>query len=481
MASIDLCPYLNLRARMQFLPGMLDLLLVVGLFFPPFLRLGAALPAQFDRFAALRGKSLVDAILLAPSTAVIAVALFMGFELFKGLPSILGNRLWHYWLVRDGRKILWLCALYPLLILISATDEDYLGFLAAVTMVVSLPAIYQMYGVTRLRRHPHFRHLVRTRREGLGTLVQRYDLLSQRSIATLLRGVATAWRVHLGFMVLAVLAVVKTIAPELGDRVGIEIRSEAIHEVLVFATLMGAVLCMRQLIVRGCIDMLAGIRARLVRSAEAVMAEDGRPKLLFLRSFRADGATVSRRMAWGFRWLFLLRARAVRLEEVIADVLFAYGPLVALHNPSHQDAAPGAAKLPALANDAWQQSVDSLLAKAAMIVFVVGETDGLRWEAMRAIERGLLEKCVLVFPPDHSQASACLLVVNQPELAAALGIHDAQQERKLLRDALLVFWREPGEPTIVRSSGTMALDYEEALRMVASMKYKHFPESQGGE
>jgi hypothetical protein len=139
-------------------------------------------------------------------------------------------------------------------------------------------------------------------------------------------------------------------------------------------------------------------------SGSALLKKDPRPFVLYLRSFRDDSSfRMWARTANGR----ILPERLVRIsfEEVVADHLWGYGPVLAIGDPKTSDgAAPlGAARDYTLSSD-WQNHVSELMQRTSLIVAVVAQTSGLAWEIDAVARHGLLAKFVLLFPPvDNSE------------------------------------------------------------------------------
>jgi hypothetical protein len=133
------------------------------------------------------------------------------------------------------------------------------------------------------------------------------------------------------------------------------------------------------------------------RPAQAVMHDDDRPPILFLRDFRNDQVSLDRAAvpAW-------TRVVDPGLEQAnIEDVLQSWasvGPLVAIGRPGEQEAPIGAARHYVCGED-WRDVVTSLMDRAAAVVVGVSGSAGLAWEIDRLRDRGHLDKCVLVMPP----------------------------------------------------------------------------------
>jgi hypothetical protein len=131
----------------------------------------------------------------------------------------------------------------------------------------------------------------------------------------------------------------------------------------------------------------------------ALMKNDMRPIVLYLRSFHDDSGIKLRARAANGR---ILPERLVKIpfEEVVTDHLWSYGAVLAIGDPRAKSkrASLGAAR--DYADDSsWHQKVTELIQQAAMIVVVAGGTEGLAWEIDTIARLGSLWKLVLLLPP----------------------------------------------------------------------------------
>ena len=140
-------------------------------------------------------------------------------------------------------------------------------------------------------------------------------------------------------------------------------------------------------------------RARAHARSTARSARDGRPPILYLRSFEDDALSVpaihsARRP---FFELFGLRARDP-FEEGMAWELAAYGPVTAVGRPGRSVATLGATR--ELLDDAtWRSRVAERMDAAGRIIIAIGATEGLHWELGELARRGHLTKSHFVVPP----------------------------------------------------------------------------------
>lgn len=145
----------------------------------------------------------------------------------------------------------------------------------------------------------------------------------------------------------------------------------------------------------------AGRKMR-VRSADQVLAEDGRPPVLYLRSFGhdrtaaqvvstdvpvAEGGLIGNLLLLGIR----------TEEEQIAEVFNEIGPFVAIGRPGDRLPELGAARM-YVKDDDWQTTVGNLMEKSRLVVFRAADSDGFWWEVERAAADVSPEKLLFLIP-----------------------------------------------------------------------------------
>ena len=160
---------------------------------------------------------------------------------------------------------------------------------------------------------------------------------------------------------------------------------------LAWSSLAGGVACSKR-----------GKKLRLI-GAQALMAQDGRSPVLYLRSFVDDAkeARILPNPLIGFFGLLFVFAEAVfgalSEEEQLADAVDEIGPLVAIGKPGEKLPELGAARL-YVSDSEWRERVDQLMARAQLVILLAGTTEGFWWELKRTADQGAPEKLVLLFP-----------------------------------------------------------------------------------
>lgn len=134
------------------------------------------------------------------------------------------------------------------------------------------------------------------------------------------------------------------------------------------------------------------------------MQELGRkPIVLYLRDFTDDRrlVAVGDGLGQSANEFFSFRAR-IPYEEVIARELGGYGAVLSIAEPgSPRLLLPLGASRVHLRDDQWREAVLARMHQAALIVIAVGSTPGLLWEIATVTHQGLLDRVLLLIPPDR--------------------------------------------------------------------------------
>jgi hypothetical protein len=131
--------------------------------------------------------------------------------------------------------------------------------------------------------------------------------------------------------------------------------------------------------------------------AAELLAEDARPPVVYLRSFKDDPIAAE---SFLFRRIFSFSGLSVALEseeEQLAEAMNELGPFVAIGRPGERLPELGAARM--YVSDAeWQNKVGELLARAQLVVLRAGETPGFWWEMQRVIKTIAPERVIVLLP-----------------------------------------------------------------------------------
>jgi len=160
--------------------------------------------------------------------------------------------------------------------------------------------------------------------------------------------------------------------------------------------LLGVVACAG---VFGLFALVRRSRARAIASVSEVVEVDPRSPVVYLRSFAADRVLIRvqpSRHPTPLSWKDPLMHAP--LEEVVAESLWRYGPVLAAAEPGAASSPLGAARAE-LGADGWEQTLLEWICAAQLIVVTVGRGQGLMWELARASEVGSASRVLFVIPP----------------------------------------------------------------------------------
>jgi hypothetical protein len=138
------------------------------------------------------------------------------------------------------------------------------------------------------------------------------------------------------------------------------------------------------------------VMRRLKLSASQLRARDLRAPVLILRQF-TDDFLESARMTFG-AW--------ATFEHFVAAELNRIGPVVAIGRPGERLQPLGASR-DYLEGPDWQRAVSAAIVDAALVVFVLGDSESVLWEFRATVEtRGKAHVLIVVPPlPDRAELS----------------------------------------------------------------------------
>jgi hypothetical protein len=183
---------------------------------------------------------------------------------------------------------------------------------------------------------------------------------------------------------------------------------------------------------------------------------DQRAPVLILRSFKDDKLQIE--------GSFLRRRLSFRstLEEVVAHEAEPLGPPITIGEPEERLPPLGASR-EYLSNEGWQSVVSKLIEEAALIVFILGDTDNLFWELSAAVARRGKQAILIVVPPlkdaelerrwrRFAEANAELLGAAFPRLPP--------------REPVLALFFRQDDPVLVVSRKRGRWDYALGIRLL---------------
>jgi hypothetical protein len=127
----------------------------------------------------------------------------------------------------------------------------------------------------------------------------------------------------------------------------------------------------------------------------AVRRIDRRPPVLLLRSFDDDMMIIKESRE--SRSTDLHR-KGMTFERVVEDHLSPFGPFIAIGRPGEPLSPLGAAR-DYVPDADWQDEVQHRIQAAAVVVLIIGTSQGLAWELARLRDLAQLHKLILLFPP----------------------------------------------------------------------------------
>jgi hypothetical protein len=137
-------------------------------------------------------------------------------------------------------------------------------------------------------------------------------------------------------------------------------------------------------------------------SAEAAIADDPRPPVVYLRSFQDDpvAAQGSEYSGGGALWSFV--GSIATEEEQFAAVMKEFGPFIAIGKPGEELPKLGAARM-YVEDSEWKDTVLDLMSRAKLVVLRAGKTEGLWWEVATASKIVRPEGLLFLLPYDAKQ------------------------------------------------------------------------------
>ncbi|RYD27179.1 MAG: hypothetical protein EOP87_21565, partial [Verrucomicrobiaceae bacterium] len=170
---------------------------------------------------------------------------------------------------------------------------------------------------------------------------------------------------------------------------------------------------------------------------------DGRPPILFLRSFQDDQVRLPERGFLPRLWraIFSPGIRGRRLDHFLIEGFSRYGPALALGNPGEKNLPFGAARV-YCTHDTWKDKVAEIADRADHVLLVADSTPGVEWEIYHFLKPPWREKTLFIVAPKSADLR------EAPTLAAALrqeGVPDGGPP------ILACYWNDEGRLTVLRA------------------------------
>jgi hypothetical protein len=519
--TIDLSPYVAQRRKMRLLPNLIDYMLAYRLF-RSFTTKGTDFITHFKHAEAKLGSDAPFYNFYQYMLGVYEAVGIFGMLLLLAVYITVNTlfTLWIFSLVKSAvlsdntKVIIGLIAYYVLLFIviviyvyvsIGLNSSQALYLVALFTPIIiffSIPNVLYLKRLATLKNDANFKCLVGIKRRSFAYASSRYKFYSRESLMVYLTIAKKLWSV------IFILSIVFLISLSINDLLLPDFHFDMpplVKWPLLLISIYLIYSLSRRFIGSRIKRLLLNMRHQLAKTASEIAQKDIRSPILFLRSFKDDQVKVVNEPHWTSK-AFGVHEEQVRLEEVMAETLFNYGPLVGLNDPNCELTPLGAARENVVTEN-WQQSVVDYMEQASHIVFVVGKTENLRWEVDTAINHGYLHKCLFIFPPQYrntvlsayKQIEADLfgnigeqfknmkrsegdeivdsllaqndrmLIDNLPTLAALMGIDSHTSEFQLLSKALVLRGGKNGLLIVEGPLGATKLEYSEALRLCLEM------------
>jgi hypothetical protein len=183
--------------------------------------------------------------------------------------------------------------------------------------------------------------------------------------------------------------------------------------------------------------------------------------VLLLRSFGDDMLKIEK----GAKWTRPndLARHGMTFERVVAKQLEPFGPVIAIGKPGEALAPLGAAR-DYVGDDVWQREVEQRMHDARLIVLMLGRTEGLAWELLRAHRLDQLRKLILLFPPASDLELRWLTLRTRDVVASASLLPDLPDPTRILA----LVWGENGQSVALEGPRT-EWAYEAAIRISADI------------
>ncbi len=213
------------------------------------------------------------------------------------------------------------------------------------------------------------------------------------------------------------------------------------------------------------------VMRRLKLSASQLRARDRRAPVLVLRQF-GDDFLESGRMTFGASATF---------EHFVATELNRVGPVVAIGRPGEKLQPLGASR-DYLEGPDWRRAVSAAIVDAALVVFVLGDSESVLWEFRTTVEtRGKAHALIVVPPlPDRAELSRRWARF----VAASADLLGARFPRELLERSVLAIAFIGDDALIAvsderpRSRARLARsrsDYRLLFRLFDSLQHQQLP------
>jgi hypothetical protein len=167
-------------------------------------------------------------------------------------------------------------------------------------------------------------------------------------------------------------------------------------------------------------------------------------------------------VAWpldAFRAVPVLGRRKLRLEHVLAEAVFRFGPLIAVGNPADPSGDHGIPR-EFLSDQEWQPFVENSIQKHRGTIFLMGDGGFVAWETGKIVEFGAQKRTIFVAPPHIDESQKYLSSIS--DLSARSEIPSTVLDRVGSGDCIAFYWAANGWVAILNRRRS-AHDYRMAM------------------
>lgn len=154
--------------------------------------------------------------------------------------------------------------------------------------------------------------------------------------------------------------------------------------------------------------------------AAVVLSKDQCPPVLLIRAFQADELDANAANPSDL---------PIKFEEFIVPPLQRYGPVVAIGRPG--DELPPLGAYREYVTEDWQGRVRELMVAARLIVVILDDSPGLRWELEQVCDLRLLQRLLVIVQSDDQSELSALNCSEMQRTQAAEGVATTSKGKTL--------------------------------------------------
>ncbi|MGL5020210.1 MAG: hypothetical protein ACRDBP_18890 [Luteolibacter sp.] len=188
---------------------------------------------------------------------------------------------------------------------------------------------------------------------------------------------------------------------------------------------------------------------------------DPRPPVLLLRSFLDDGFEMESLESEH------KNTNVITFEELICCEVAGWGPVVAIGQSGEKMPQLGAARA-YFTNETWQGHALEMLDNSNVVLMVMGSTPSVGWELERILERGHMDKTIVILPPADQMSLAQRLLVFQGVFERNTG-SKFELQMATGNTPLAIVFGEHGKPLTISGPFQVSPAYKDALRIASKV------------